>query len=132
MKTFRLALFVLAFAGLAQARPVVIEESARITMPEASWEHFGRFGVAIDGDYALISGDRVVADPSAPSGVREEGVVFLFRRSGSTWNYQGRLGPVSTITQWNQPGLAMKDGVAVTWIGITRIFELNGGMWTRT
>jgi hypothetical protein len=132
MKVLRLALVALAFVGVAHARPVVIEETARLTNPDPAWDHFGRFGVAIDGDFALVSGERVRADPTSPSGARQEGVVFLFRRSGNNWNYQGRLGPISVIDQWMTPGLAMKDGVAVTWIGKTRIWERQADTWVST
>ena len=129
MKPIRLAFLALVFAwaSLAQARPVVIEEAATITRPNVSWRDFGRFGVAIDGDYALVSGERLI--PQAEGGFRLEGVVFVYRRSGTTWTHVGRLGPVSTIDNWHEPGLAMKDGIAVTRVGITRIFERRGTTW---
>ena len=60
MKMFRVALCALAFAGLAQARPIVIEETATLSPPDSSWQYFGRFGVAIDGDFALVSGERFI------------------------------------------------------------------------
>ena len=84
MKAFHFLIFALAFATLAPARPVVIEESATLTRPDASWT-FGRFGVAIDGDFALVSGERVVPDSTSPDFVRWEGVVYLYRRSGANW-----------------------------------------------
>jgi len=130
MKTFRFAMLMFAFATLAHARPVVIEESATLTRPDATWT-FGRFGVAIDGDYALVSGERVVSDSTAPSGVRWDGVAYLYRRSGTQWNYQSRLGPIGTISLEKRPGLAMKDGIAVIWTDKTRIFELQGDTWVR-
>jgi hypothetical protein len=125
---------LIAFAAAvpvpALARPVVIEESAALTSPDPAWT-FGRYGVAIDGDYALISGSRVVQDPEGE--VHEEGTAFLYRRSGTSWLYQGRLGPIDTIPsgQW-RAGLAMKNGVAVTWFDETRVFELQGDTWVRT
>jgi hypothetical protein len=130
MKTFRFAMLTFALATLAHARPVVIEESARLTRPDAAWT-FGRSGVAIDGDFALVSGDRVVSDPTAAGGVREEGVAYLYRRSGVNWIYQQRLGPIGTIPREKRPGLAMKDGIAVIWTDKTRIFELQGDTWVR-
>jgi hypothetical protein len=130
MKTFRFAMLMFAFATLAHARPVVIEESATLTRPDAAWT-FGRFGVAIDGDYALVSGERVVSDPNGESGVRWDGVAYLYRRSGTQWNYQSRLGPIGSIPLEKLPGLAMKDGIAVIWTDKTRIFELQGDTWVR-
>jgi hypothetical protein len=130
MKAFHFAMLTFAFATLAHARPVVIEESTTLTRPDAAWT-FGRFGVAIDGDYALVSGERVVSDPNAESGVRWEGVAYLYRRSGTQWNYQSRLGPIGTIPLDKRPGLAMKDGIAVIWTDKTRIFELQGDTWVR-
>ncbi len=51
------------FQHLAHARPVVIEDVATLSPPpDPTWEFFGRFGVAIDGDWALVSGERYVAD----------------------------------------------------------------------
>ena len=65
MKAFRIALCAHAFAGVTQARPIIVEESSSITPPDSSWEFFGRFGVAIDGDWALISGERFVPDENS-------------------------------------------------------------------
>jgi len=127
MKAFWFALC--ALAGLAQARPVVLEESATLTPPDASWTYFGSFGVAIDGDWALISGERYV---DADGGPRHEGAAFLYRRSGNSWSYQGLLGPIAEIPTNIDAGLAMKDGVAVTIIGSARVFERSGSTWTWT
>jgi hypothetical protein len=127
MKTFHFAMLTFAFATLAHARPVVIEESATLTRPDAAWT-FGQFGVAIDGDFALVSGNRAVSDTT---GVRKEGVAYLYRRSGVNWIYQQRLGPIGTILSEKRPGLAMKDGIAVIWTDKTRIFELQGDTWVR-
>ena len=38
--------------------------------------------------------------PQAEGGFRHEGVVFVYRRSGTTWTHVGRLGPVSTDRQY--------------------------------
>jgi hypothetical protein len=130
MKAICLALC--AFVGLAQARPVVLEEVATITRPDASWQSFGSFGVAIDGDYALVSAERFVDDPSAPNGQRHEGAAFLYLRSGTSWNFLQQLGPVSLIIDSIKPGLAMKDGIALTMIGNARVFERSGSTWTWT
>lgn len=121
-----------AFVGLAQARPVVIEEAATLTRPDSSWQGFGSFGVAIDGDFALVSGTRQVPDSTQPGGTRNEGAAFLYRHIGTSWNYVGQLGPVDVIRDGIAPGLAMKGGIAVTMIGSTRVFERSGDTWTWT
>lgn len=82
MKAVRFALLALAAIAVAQARPIVIEEVATIARPDASWTYFGRFGVAIDGNYALVSGERFVEDPTT-GGQRHEAAAFLYQRSRS-------------------------------------------------
>jgi hypothetical protein len=129
MRAFRIALCALAFAGVAQARPVVIEEVATLTPPDASWKYFGRFGVAIDGDFALVSGERYVNDPNFED-TQHVAAAFLYKRSGASWNYVGMLGPAIAFNDFIIPGLAMKDGVAMTIYGRARIFELVGTTWT--
>ncbi len=116
-------------AHIASARPVVIEDTAVLTRPDASWQYFGRFGVAIDGDYALVSGERYVPDVAAPSGQRHEAAAFIYRRaSTSSWTYVSRLGPIATIGNL-KPGLAMKDGVVITITDRYRIWERSGDTW---
>ena len=136
MNTFRLALCALALAyplaGQGETRPLVIEESARITPPTSSWRYFGRYGVAIDGDYALVLAERFVVDPNSELGTRREGTAFLYLRSGSAWQHIGRLGGLETLTEWVKPGLAMKDGVAMIILDAAHIYERVGNQWTRT
>jgi hypothetical protein len=129
MKAFRLALLALAFSTLAYARPAVIEEAAVFNPPpDTSWEILGGFGVAIDGDQALVSGERWVADPAEIDG-RHEAAFFLYQRSGTTWTYVSRLGPITTIPRFTSGGVAMKDGVAVTISDRWRIWERTGSTW---
>jgi len=131
MKAFRFALLTLAFAAFAHARPVVIENVyALVPPPDPTWEILGGFGVAIDGDYALVSGERFVADSTALNGVRHDGAVFIYKRSGTSWNYLGRLGPIAPIASSAYPyrrgGLAMKNGIAMTITDRWRIFKRTG------
>lgn len=128
MKALLIVILALAFASTTSARPVVIEEVATLT-PPAGWAGFGRYGVAIDGNSALVSGERFVEDPDSASGFRHEGAVFLYRRSGTAWNYAGLFGPVAPINQWTEVGLAMQGGIAVTHIDRTRVFERGENGW---
>lgn len=113
----------------AQARPIVIEESATIAPPDPSWEYFGRY-VAVDGDWALVQGDRFIPDENAETGRRHDGAALLFRKVGSTWSYVGVLGTIDAVDEWTKVGLAMKHGVAMVIEKSTRIFERNGTVWT--
>ena len=127
-----LVLCALALSGLAHGGPLVIEQSASISPPDASWRYIGRFGVAIDGDFALVSGERFVADASQPDGERHEGAALLYQRSGTNWNFVGPLGPVTTLSPSVRPGLAMKDGVAMVILDAARVFERAGSAWTQS
>jgi hypothetical protein len=121
----------LVFMGVAHARPVILEEVATLSPPDASWTYLGRFGVAIDGDFALVSAERFVDNPNAPGESLHEAAALLYRRAGSSWNYSGTLGPVIALGDEALPGLAMKGGVAMTIVGLPRIFERVGTTWTQ-
>ena len=133
MKAFRFAVFALVLVSVAHARPVVLEEVAILAPPDTSWRYLGRFGVAIDGDFALVSAERYPPSPWDPGEVIHEAAALLYQRSGSSWIYVGTLGPVSGVPDDRPdgafPGLAMKDGVAMTITGIARIFERVGNTW---
>lgn len=132
MKYLRLALVLSTLcATLVHARPVVVEETAVLTPPDSSWTYFGRVGVAIDGDYALVSGERYVPDPGYDGGLRPEGAAFVYQRSGASWTYTGLLGPVQAFNDEIPRGLAMKGGVAMTLFGSARVFERSGSTWTQ-
>jgi hypothetical protein len=127
-----LLLCALALSGLAHGGPLVVEQSASISPPDASWRYVGRFGVAIDGDFALVSGERFVADASQPGGQRHEGAALIYQRSGTNWNFVGPLGPVTTLSPSVRPGLAMKNGVAMVILESARVFERAGSSWTQS
>jgi hypothetical protein len=132
MKAKILVLCALALTGLAQAGPLVIEQTATILAPDATWPYVGRFGVAIDGDFALVSGERFVEDPSQPNGQRHEGAALIYQRSGANWNFVGPLGQVRTLSPSVRPGLAMKNGVAMVILDAARVFERAGSTWTQS
>jgi len=130
MNYFRAAFCALLFAGAAFARPIVLEEVATLSPPDSSWQQLGNIGVAIDGDFALVSAQRGIPDPSEESGIRVEMAAFVYQRSGTNWNYTGQLGPVVARHDRSTPGLAMKGGIAVVAFGPTRVYERAGTTWT--
>ena len=130
MKFLTAALACLLF-GVAQAGPVV-EDVATITPPSSAWQYFGRFGVAIDGDYALVSAERYEADATVEGGQRHLAATFVYQRSGSAWTLLSKLGPTTTVTSAVAPGLAMKDGVVMTITDRWRLWERNGSTFTLT
>ena len=125
MKSFRVAIFALLLTSLAHARPNVIDEWVRLAPPtNVSLSQLGTFGVAIDGDWALVS----AFDP-CPTCVEGEtdGAALLYHYSGGSWQYQGILGTLQRMDLYRRPGLAMKNGIAVVTLQDTRIFELSNG-----
>jgi hypothetical protein len=109
----------------------VIEESATIASPDASWEYFGRH-VAVDGDWALVQGDRFIPDANDENGIRHDGAALLFRKVNNSWAYVGVLGSIDNVDEWTMPGLAMKNGVAMVIQKSVRVFERSGSTWTQS
>ena len=69
--------------GVAQARPLVIQESARIANPDpANFPYFAA-DVAIDGDDAIATLERYFEPPegSDPNDLEHEVAVHLFHRN---------------------------------------------------
>jgi hypothetical protein len=130
MNTFRAAVCALLFAGTAFAHPVVLEEVATLSPPDPSWQDLGRIGVAIDGDFALVTAERNVPDPYEETGFRWEMAAFVYQRSGTSWNYTSQLGPIVARGDRSTPGIAMKGGIAVVSLGLARIYERAGTAWT--
>lgn len=124
-------LFACAFSSQAVARPDVIDEWVRLAPPtDRIWQHLGGFGVAIDGDWALVSAYNW-AEAEEGGNVQDCGAL-LYRYSGGTWSYQGMLGTTEQVDEWHSPGyVAMKDGIAVTKYETLKIYELVNGVWTQ-
>ena len=76
--------------GVADARPVVIENLASFGTPDPAYVGFAT-DIAMDGDYALITAGRSEPDPDDPFGSRNFQTAFLFQRSGTSWNVVRRL-----------------------------------------
>jgi hypothetical protein len=130
-KPVRVAL-LLMFAAVAQARPVTIEPLSTFATPDGTYASFGD-SVAVDGDYALASAERVVPDPGGdPFMDQVFSTAFLFQRNGSRWL------PVRQLQETQQdpefpiaPAVAMRNGLAAAQTARTDIWELGATGWTR-
>ena len=118
--------------SVASARPIVIEESARLTNPDAANFPYFADDVAIDGDDAIATLDRYIDSPTgAPLYSEHDVAVWLFRRgTGGAWapvrqlalQHHGRLGSV-------QSGVAMRNGIAALALNPLHVFERRNGDW---
>ena len=102
MKSFRVAIFALLLTSLAHARPNVIDEWVRLPPPtDGNWQIIGSFGVAIDGDWALVSAFSPC--PTCTEGETDVAALLYHYTSGS-WQYQGILGTASAGGPVQAPG----------------------------
>jgi len=126
--------FIIALGAIAvaQARPLVVQESARIQNPDpANYPDFAA-DVAIDGDDAIATLERFIDPAAGTSGELEHEVaVHLFHRTTSGWTPVRRLAlqhhffPFSTFDS----GLAMRDGIAALALNPLQVFERINGNW---
>jgi hypothetical protein len=118
-----------AFATVhADPRPLVLEDAARITSPDSRYSDFGG-QVAIDGNWAIATGRRVVDDePGAPPTTMQ--AAFLFRHVGTSWAFV-RLLQESRVDREFQidAAVAMENGIAAVQTGPLVIYEFNGTDW---
>src|SRR5262245_26447833 len=85
----RVLLLVLTLPVLA--RPVVLERTATIAVPDSTYGGFGG-ALAIDGDYAIISGSRYIPAPDGNPDNDDSRIAFwLLQRSGTQWNVVRKL-----------------------------------------
>ena len=117
----------LALAASLAARPLVIEPVATLPAPPGGYYTYGR-QVAIDGDWALITGIRL--DPVDP-GNGEVVAGLLYRRTAAGWIYDSTL----YETEFNpgdvsySPTVAMRGGFAALNFG--GIFRRTATGWVR-
>ena len=124
--------FIIAFGAfaVAQARPVVVQESARIANPDPATYPYFASDVAIDGDDAIATLERFI-DPPAGGDMEQEVAVHLFHRGASGWApvrqlvVQHHFFPFSTF----KVGLAMRDGLAALALNPLYVFERINGDW---
>jgi hypothetical protein len=126
----RVVLLVLTLPVLA--RPIVLERTATIAVPDSTYTGFGGI-VAIDGDYAIASGSRYIPAPDGNPDNDDDRIAFwLLQRSGTQWNV------VRQLTEYRQipfvdydSAAAMQNGVAAVQLGgRVEFYELRAGGWT--
>jgi hypothetical protein len=121
-----LALLTLC-AGLAYARPVVLEPVATLPAPPGGYHRYGEH-VAIDGDYVLITAFRF--DPVDPAN-GEVVAALVYRRTAAGWVYDSTLvetefnpGDISYV-----PTVALRDGFAAA--NFAGIFRRTASGWVQ-
>jgi hypothetical protein len=129
MKLLIALVLALGAIAAAQARPLIIEESARIGNPDPSFESFGG-AVALDGDdaFAALWQPRY-GDPEDEYDDEATLAVWLFRNVNGTWTPIRKLTEVQFyygIWQW---GMDAKNGVFA--LDPLVIFEKRNGDWVR-
>ena len=116
--------------GVAQARPVFVENVSTIPNPNpAVWQSFPA-GVAVDGGYALVGAGYL--DQSNPQQARVHQTAFLYRRSGAGWSLVRQLEEtvVDCCIALNMLSVAMRDGVAAVNTTPLNVYELGPSGWT--
>jgi len=126
MKILGSLLLACGALAVAQARPLVVQETARITNPDPATYPYFASDVAIDGDDAIATLERYIEPPEGgdPRDIEHEVAVWLFHRGSSGWepvrqlvaHHHGAFGSF-------QSGLAMRNGIAALALNPLYIFE---------
>jgi hypothetical protein len=112
------------------ARPIVIEESARIANPVPDLPNVA--GVDVDGDDAVVVLHRDNPGDEEGYGQTEDLATWLLRRVNGTWTAVREIDRVnhSEYYLW-YADVAMKDGVLALARNPLAIFERRNGDWVR-
>src|SRR5688572_9888042 len=117
-------LVALLLSATALSRPVILQSMETIPSPDPSYTYFG-YDLAIDGDWAIISGEKWqdLNDEYSPITY----TAFLFRRVNASWVFQRKLVERQGSADYILPsGVAMREGIAVVRLLGLYIFELSG------
>jgi hypothetical protein len=119
------ALLTLLLSATALPRPVILQSTETIPPPDPTYTYFG-YGLAIDGDWAIITGEKWQDPNDAYSAITQ--TAYLFRRVNSRWVLQRKLVEQTSFADYSgSSGLAMREGIAVVLLsGGLRVFELSG------
>jgi len=129
MKTFVALLVACGTLAAAHSRPLVIQESARISTPDASYPNFP-VDVALDVNDALLTLSRFTPSPDGDEyqDVNDTSV-WWFRRVNGAWTAVRQIATDrDQYYIWNN-GLAMKNGVAALALNPLRIYEKRNNDW---
>ena len=144
MKLYRLTIAcalicLLASLASAEPRPLVLQESALLQPPDASWEAFGRFGVAIDGDWALVSGERdndndrgnwPIANQDMASALKYKGYDYQFVFGDGGHNLR-QAASISLSRRPFQSASIRRNGATPARSATTRRRSSQSGRWSR-
>ncbi len=131
MKILSVCAALAGAVGLAQAQPVVIEESSRISAPPGVEFIGGQTG--LDGDDAVVQGFQSMPDGE---GGQDDTIAsaYLFHRSGNTWTFVRKLAEGFDDNEddaGTKYPVAMKDGILVLEMPQLEIFERENGNWVQ-
>jgi hypothetical protein len=128
-----LALAAFSSLGIAQARPVIIEERAVIASPDPETFIFGTVG--LDGDDAIIIGRKSVPDPDLGDNPDTLSQALQYRKAGDTWAFVGVLAEAIQDNEADAPNrysIEMRDGIAAISMINLRVFERQGGSYVES
>lgn len=141
-RSFCLVACLFLFSPPATARPIIFQENARLTAPDAN---FRLEDVVLDGDDLLavaltraLSGEGEVRSicPDATDPVQQSGDVLLLhyrRQSDGTWRFQGQIASGRAIDNPPFWQLALRGGVGAFVTGFDlRILERTSTGWKVT
>ncbi|MBL8270999.1 MAG: hypothetical protein JNL55_31650, partial [Steroidobacter sp.] len=112
----------------ATAAPRVLEETAKIPTPDASY--IWPINVAVDGDWLIATGQK---DVENTPGVSQDNSAWLYQRqSNGSWTLVRRLVQYLVLSDGDEPlmNVDMQGGVAaIIREGASWIFERSGSTW---
>ena len=118
--------------AVAQARPLVLQESARIANPDPGNFPYFAADVAIDGDDAIATLERYFDAPEGgdPNDDTHDVAVHLFHKTTGGWAPVRQL-----VLHHHHPfasfnsGIAMRNGIAALALNPLYVFERRDGDW---
>src|SRR3954470_17196257 len=128
MKTHVVFALALAAAAAAHARPLIIEESARVVTPAPDQMFASEVG--LDGDDAFATTwTAEYGDPEDPYDDVATIGVWLIRKVGNTWTPVRKLTEVNNYYYLWPFGIDVRNGVAAFALNPLVIFEKRNGDW---
>lgn len=130
--TFAAFTVVIAIAlpgGTAHATPPVLEPTATLTVPDASYESVT--SVALDGNDLLMAATRTGVVP--PETLVTDGAVFLFRREpNGQWQFARTLWAETVFDFGFEAKVAMRGNLIAIQFDRLAVFERTASGWQRS